>query len=144
MTVNRPFLLCLAFLTVGLSYSVLRVHAGEAPGSGLYTADQAKRGGAEYQKQCASCHGDDLGGVDQSPPLNGDEFLSKYEGESIQALFDKINKTMPATHPGLLTRPQTADVLAYILSSNKYPAGSTELPSDEASLKKIQLQKPPQ
>jgi len=123
---------------------VLRVHASEAPGTGLYTADQAKRGAAEYQKQCASCHGDDLGGIDQSPPLNGDEFLSKYEGESIQVLFDKINKTMPATHPGLLTRPQTADVLAYVPSSNKYTAGSTELPSDEASLKKIQLQKPTQ
>jgi S-disulfanyl-L-cysteine oxidoreductase SoxD len=49
---------------------------------------------------------------------------------------------MPADHPGSLTRPEAADLLAYILSFNKFPAGKTELPSDEDSLKKIMLPKP--
>lgn len=133
----------LGLLILGFSNSFLKVHAAE-PAKGIYTADQAKRGGTEYQKQCAMCHGADLNGIDQSPPLNGDEFLSKYEDQTILVLFDKIQKTMPAIHPGSLTRPQTADILSYILGANKYPVGSAELPNDEDSLKKLQLQKPPQ
>jgi len=49
---------------------------------------------------------------------------------------------MPATAPGSLTRPKAADLLAYILSYNKFPAGKTELPSDEDSLKKLIVPKP--
>jgi S-disulfanyl-L-cysteine oxidoreductase SoxD len=52
-----------------------------------------------------------------------------------------IQKLMPATAPGSLTRPQAADLLAYILSFNKFPAGKTDLPSDEDSLKKLTLPK---
>ncbi len=143
MLAKRIVLPALGLLILGFSDSLLHVHAAE-PAKGIYTADQAKRGGTEYQKQCALCHGADLNGIDQSPPLNGDEFLSKYEDQTILVLFDKIQKTMPAIHPGSLTRPQTADILSYILSSNKYPAGSMELPNDEGSLKQLQLQKPPQ
>lgn len=131
-------------MAVGLSYNVLHVHAGAEPDSGIYTADQAKRGSTAYQQQCAMCHGGDLDGVGQSPSLSGEDFLSKYEGDTILVLFNKIQKTMPATHPGSLARPQTADILAYILSSNKYLAGTSELPNDEDSLKKLQLEKPTQ
>jgi mono/diheme cytochrome c family protein len=131
--------LFLGFLVVGCSYSVLRVQAAT---EGMFTADQAKRGNDVYQAQCVVCHGGDLDGIGQAPPLSGDEFLSKYQGESIIALFDKIHTSMPATSPGSLTRPQTADVLSYILSSNKYIAGAVELPSDEDALKKIQFVKP--
>jgi mono/diheme cytochrome c family protein len=138
---KRIFLLSSSILMAGFSYSVLHVRAAS---EGMYTADQAKRGGTLYQAQCSSCHGSDLSGVGQNPPLSGDEFLSKYEGEPIVALFDKIQTTMPATHPGSLARPQTADIISFILSSNKYLPGSTELPSDEENLKKIQLEKPPQ
>jgi hypothetical protein len=53
-----------------------------------------------------------------------------------------IQKLMPATNPGTLTRPEAADLLAYILSFNKFPAGKTDLPSDEDSLKKLVLPKP--
>ena len=141
MFAKRIFLLSSGILLAGFSYTSLHV---QADAKGIYTADQAKRGGAVFTGQCASCHGSDLAGVGQNPPLSGDEFLSKYEGESIDAIFDTIQTTMPATHPGSLTRPQAADVLAFILSSNKYLAGTTELPSDEESLKKIQLEKPPQ
>ncbi len=129
----------LGLLLVGSLFNSL---SGQAASEGLYTADQAKRGAAIYQAQCALCHGSDLAGVGQAPPLSGNEFLANYQGESILALFDKIHKSMPATSPGSLTRPQTADVLSYILSSNKYFAGTTELPSDEDGLKKIQLVKP--
>ena len=141
MFTKRIFLLSSVILLAGFSYNVLHARAAT---EGIYTADQAKRGGTVFGAECASCHGSDLAGIGQNPPLSGDEFLSKYEGQPVLVLYDTIQKTMPATHPGSLSRPQAADVLAYILSSNKYLAGDKELPSDEESLKKIQLEKPPQ
>jgi mono/diheme cytochrome c family protein len=142
VSAKRNFILCLGFLTIGFSYNVLRAQTAATSSASLYTADQAKRGGIEYQKQCAMCHGRDLAGIDQSPALTGDDFLSKYQGQSISVLFDKIHKTMPAISPGSLSPAQTADILSFILSSNKYLAGTTALPSDENSLKKLQIQKP--
>jgi hypothetical protein len=49
---------------------------------------------------------------------------------------------MPATSPGTLSRPEAADLFAYILSFNKFPAGKADLPSDEDSLKKLVFPKP--
>jgi S-disulfanyl-L-cysteine oxidoreductase SoxD len=139
---KRIFTFCFVFILGGFSSSALRGQADSAPGDGLYTVGQAQRGGTAYQKQCAVCHGSELDGVGPYPPLSEGEFLSKYEDQPVFVLFDKINTTMPADHPGLLTRPQTADILSFILSFNKFPAGKTELPSDEESLKKLPLQKP--
>jgi mono/diheme cytochrome c family protein len=110
--------------------------------AGVYTADQAHRGEALYKAQCTSCHGDALDGTGPYPPLTGNDFLSKYEGQPALNVYDMIQKLMPATAPGSLTRPQAADLLAYILSYNKFPAGKTELPSDEDSLKKLTVPKP--
>jgi len=116
--------------------------ATPAAGNGLFTAEQAHRGETAYQTQCVSCHGAALDGAGPYPPLSGDDFLGKYQGQPILSVYDMIQKLMPATKPGSLTRPEAADLLAYILSFNKFPAGKTELPSDEDSLKKITLPKP--
>jgi S-disulfanyl-L-cysteine oxidoreductase SoxD len=131
-------------LAAGLFYSGLRLHAaGEQPVAGMYTTAQAKRGADLYQsQQCGLCHGADLGGVAASPPLSGDNFLAVYSDQSIVTLFDKVQRTMPQSSPGSLTSAQTADLLAYILSVNKYAAGDEELPADRDKLKTIQLPKP--
>jgi S-disulfanyl-L-cysteine oxidoreductase SoxD len=57
-------------------------------------------------------------------------------------LFMKTIVMMPATDPGTLTPKETAEVLAHILSVNKFPAGKTELPSDPQSVEKINIVKP--
>jgi mono/diheme cytochrome c family protein len=140
----------LAKKTVLLSFSLMlgglpvlyAQDAAMAGGSGLFTAEQAHRGETLYQKQCVACHGAALDGAGPYPPLSGDEFIGKYQGQPITNLYDMIQKLMPATQPGTLTRPQAADLLSYILSFNKFPAGKTELPSDDDSLKKIKLPKP--
>ena len=49
---------------------------------------------------------------------------------------------MPATAPGTLTPAQTADVLAFILKSSKYPAGSTALEGKMEALMPIQIDAP--
>jgi hypothetical protein len=35
--------------------------------------------------------------------------------------------------------PQAADLLAYIFSQNKWPAGAKDLPTDVAALKQIRI-----
>jgi mono/diheme cytochrome c family protein len=136
-------LLCFALMLSGISCQAAYGQADAAPAAdGLYTADQAHRGETAYKAQCTSCHGDALDGVGPYPPLSGDDFLSKYQGQPALNLYNMIQKLMPATAPGTLTRPQAADLLGYILSFNKFPAGKTEFPTDEDSLKKLILPKP--
>jgi S-disulfanyl-L-cysteine oxidoreductase SoxD len=136
-------LLCFALMLSGISYQAVYGQADAAPAAdGLYTADQAHSGETMYKAQCTSCHGDALDGVGPYPPLSGDDFLSKYQGQPALNLYNMIQKLMPATAPGTLTRPQAADLLAYILNFNKFPTGKTEFPNDEDALKKLTLPKP--
>ena len=107
---------------------------------GVYTEDQAKRGESVYQKECASCHGASLGGGESAPPLTGGTFLSNWNGLTLGDLFDRIRKTMPLSGPGRLTRQQDADVLAFMLSANKFPAGKTEVYRQSEMLKEIRFE----
>jgi hypothetical protein len=49
---------------------------------------------------------------------------------------------MPSSAPGSLNPDQYADVLAYLLSVNKYPAGQTEIAKDGAGLKSVKMAAP--
>jgi mono/diheme cytochrome c family protein len=106
---------------------------------GVYTADQAKRGEPIYKEQCASCHGEMLEGSGPMPPLAGADFAKNWQGKTVGDLFEKTHSTMPATAPGSLTEQQTADILAYMLSVAKFPAGTMELAASAAPLKEISL-----
>jgi hypothetical protein len=46
---------------------------------------------------------------------------------------------MPGDNPGSLNRQQVADVVSFILSFNKYPAGQMELATDGDALKAIKI-----
>lgn len=107
---------------------------------GVFTEDQAKRGEALYHKECKSCHGDTLAGGESAPPLTGGAFLSNWDGLSLGDLFERIRKTMPQNSPGKLNRQQNADILAYTLSANKFPAGKTELSRQTEFLKEIRFE----
>ena len=104
---------------------------------GVYTAEQAKRGEAVYKEQCAACHGDNLEGSGPMPALAGPDFAKAWKGKTVADLFEKTHSSMPATAPGSLTEKQTADVLAYMFSMAKLPAGSAELASTVEPLKQI-------
>jgi mono/diheme cytochrome c family protein len=107
---------------------------------GVYTEEQAKRGEDLYRKECASCHGDTLVGGGGAAPLTGGTFLSNWNGLALGDLFDRIRKTMPQGSPGKLNRQQDADVLAYLLSFSKFPAGKTELQKQVEFLKEIRFE----
>jgi mono/diheme cytochrome c family protein len=109
--------------------------AGQAPPArsitaGVYSAGQAARGQALYKAQCASCHGNAMEGS-SGPPLVGDTFLSDWSAKSLANLVDKIQKTMPYDHPATLSRSQSTDLAAYVVQTDKFPAGQAEL-SDAA------------
>ncbi len=107
---------------------------------GVYTEEQARRGETVYLKECGMCHGDKMTGGESSPPLTGGAFLANWNGLTLGDLFDRIRKTMPQTAPGHLTKQQTADVLAHLLSMNKFPAGKIELYKQSEMLKEIRFE----
>jgi S-disulfanyl-L-cysteine oxidoreductase SoxD len=106
---------------------------------GVYTAEQAKRGEGVYKEQCALCHGDMLEGSGPMPALSGPDFAKNWQGKTVADLFEKTHGSMPATAPGSLTEQQTADILAYVFSVAKYPAGTAELSTNIEPLKQIKL-----
>ena len=110
----------------------------------VYTAEQARKGEALATAQCVTCHGERLAGAEAAPPLTGDQFNSTWEGVPLSDLADRIRTTMPLDKPGTLSRQQTADVLAFMLSLSKIPAGATPLPAEAGALAQIKyLSYPP-
>ena len=107
---------------------------------GAYSEEQAKRGEPMYRRYCASCHGGMLTGGESASPLTGSTFTSNSNGLAIDDLFERIRRSMPQDRPGRLSRQQNADILAYVLSVNKFPAGKTELPVQSEYLKQIRFE----
>ena len=106
---------------------------------GVFTKQQADRGKAIYAEQCAKCHGEALGGGD-APDLAGSEFVGRWKGNNVGAIFDLIHKTMPTDDPGSLSTRQSADLTAFILSFNGYPAGDKDLDNNSDTLKAIRIE----
>jgi mono/diheme cytochrome c family protein len=106
---------------------------------GVFTVEQAKRGQTAFGTNCAICHGDAMDGSESGPSLSGDEFKFAWQGHNAGEIVDRIQKTMPPDHPGTLSREQATDIATYILSFNKYPAGTTEMPSSADLLKQIRI-----
>jgi mono/diheme cytochrome c family protein len=107
---------------------------------GVYSEEQSKRGEALYRTSCAKCHGDTLTGGEAAPPLTGGEFLSNWNGLTVGDLFERIRVSMPADRPGALSSAQNADILAYMLRVNQFPAGKTELERQAEILKQIRFE----
>jgi cytochrome c len=107
---------------------------------GVYSDEQAKRGEALYRKNCVACHGSLLTGGEMASPLSGAIFFSNWNGLDLDVLFERIRKSMPQDRPGKLSRQVNADILAYLLSFNKFPAGKSDLPSQNEFLRQIRFE----
>lgn len=105
--------------------------------AGVYTAEQADRGKAAYDYDCAACHLDDLLGDGFSPPLVGEPFNFRWNALSVDDIYQSLFATMPQGAPASLTPQGYIDIIAYMLQRNEYPAGDTELPTDSDALKEI-------
>ena len=139
-----------AVLTVASLAAAIGAGTGQAQSTGrsvwegIYSPEQAARGEAQYVERCAACHGATLNGTGEAPGLAGGEFVSHYDQLTVGDLFDRVRTTMPQNDPGTLSRDQYADVVAFLLKSNGFPAGTTALDrrSEVLATIGIQAQKP--
>jgi mono/diheme cytochrome c family protein len=126
--------------TLAVLQSTLRAQPTKSVWDGVYTEEQANRGKQGYAEQCASCHGPELTGGEMAPALAGGEFMAGWDGLTVGDLFERIRISMPQNSPGSLSGAQNADILAFMLASNKFPVGQTELAKDAMVLKTIKFE----
>ena len=69
-------------------------------------------------------------------------FTDAWRRRTARDLYREIRRTMPDDRPGSLAPQLYADVIAYMLELNGYPAGPTELPPDEEALRSLSLAPP--
>lgn len=112
---------------------------GRTVWGGVYSEAQAERGAQAYQANCQSCHGAQLTGQGEAKPLTGASFLSNWNGLSVGDLFERVRSTMPMNAPRSLPRAAYADILAYVLKFNGFPAGESELPGRAEMLADIRF-----
>ena len=91
---------------------------------GAYTEAQAARGMTAFGQSCAGCHALTTEG---KAPLVGDPFWKSFAQKSVGDLLEFVSAYMPNGTPGSLSAPTYADIVALILKSNGFPAGTTEL-----------------
>jgi len=116
--------------------TVSGAQAGQSVWDGVYTDVQAERGNVQYQLHCARCHGANLAGTFETPPLIG-RFIPYWAGTTLDALFDYISNSMPLDHPGALERSANTDIVAFILKTNDFPDGAMELSANSDEQKAI-------
>lgn len=94
---------------------------------GIYTDEQAEAGEELYAEHCLTCHDKRY-----FRPV-----LKAWEGQPLGVLYTVMSASMPETNPGALPRKDYVDILAYILSLSRYPAGDTELDYRDGVLDEI-------
>jgi mono/diheme cytochrome c family protein len=91
---------------------------------GVYTEAQAARGMLAYSQSCAGCH---ALATEGKAPLMGDPFWKSFAQKTVGDLLEFVGTYMPNGAPGSLSKPAYEDIVALILKSNGFPAGTTEL-----------------
>lgn len=140
MKLRIAFLALAAIWTVGFTQSSLGAQAARTVSDGVYTDAQAERGLATYKEACVECHGADLTGDGFAPALAGPEFMGNWTDLSVGDLFERIRISMPPSGAASVTPAAKADIVAYMLKYNKFPAGTTELEAKLEALKQIKIE----
>jgi mono/diheme cytochrome c family protein len=99
---------------------------------GVYTSAQARRGQEQFERNCAACHRQDLGGF-SAPPLKGDRFMDQWREFPLAVLFNMMQAQMPLGNPKGLPTSTYLDISAYLLEANGLPPGAAELTPDVAA-----------
>lgn len=142
MKVTTTALTLLWMLAAAFAAPATKAEQGTSATSGVYTEAQAKRGAEAYASACSSCHGPGLEGDGFAPALSGSMFMANWTGTTVGDLFERIRVSMPPGQEDTVTAQEKADIVGFILKSNKYPAGSTELGTQTAALKMIKFDAP--
>lgn len=107
---------------------------------GVYTEAQALRGEASYRTHCVECHGEDLRGAHMTPSMVGIGFAFRWRDRHLYDFYEGMRTTMPQSAPGGLSADVYADLVAFILARNGYPAGEAALPSEADAMRGIVIE----
>ncbi len=94
---------------------------------GVYTEAQAGRGVSAFGQSCAGCH---ALAAEGKAPLVGDPFWKSFALKSVGDLLEFVSANMPNGSPRSLSESSYRDIVALMLKSNGFPAGNTELRTD--------------
>ncbi len=97
---------------------------------GVYTEAQAARGVTAFAQSCAGCHALSAEG---KAPLVGDPFWKSFAQKTVGELLDFTSANMPNAAPGSLDESTYRDIVALMLKSNGFPAGTAELRRDNVA-----------
>jgi len=125
---SRIAMLSAAVLFVASAGSAL-IGAQGAPArrtvwDGVYTDAQATRGTQAFGQSCTNCHTMATTG---NRPLTGEKFWEGWTQKSVPDLITFVRTNMPNGNGGSLSASTYHDLVAFILKSNGFPAGTTEL-----------------
>lgn len=130
----------LASVAAGLlvAASTVSLSAGQGEGkttnTAVYSAAQADRGKKVFAGNCTTCH--------DTARFTGEDFIKHWSGKPLHAIFDLMRTTMPEDNPGGLQPQQYADILAYFLQLNGFPAGSDELKGTDDFMRAVKMEAP--
>jgi S-disulfanyl-L-cysteine oxidoreductase SoxD len=141
-------LLILALGRVTLPLSAQSSQERKTVWQGVYTDEQATRGKALYEMNCAGCHGQDLAG-DRGSSLQGRDFMERWREDNAETLFLFMKGSMPPNRNRNVRRVPLPDetyidIISYVFQSNKFPSGSGELKLDTLPGTQIEGQFGPQ
>lgn len=100
--------------------------------AGVYSQAQAKRGERIYAARCLACH--------QTEQFAVPTFMQSWKGQTAEALYDSIRRTMPTDNPAGLKPQEYADIVAYLFKMNRLPSGETELKATKADLQLVRIE----
>lgn len=109
--------------------------AAKTTNSGVYTAAQAERGKKAFEAKCTACH--------DTARFTGEIFFESWNNKTMKDIWDVASGTMPEDNPGSLKQNEYADILAYFLELNAFPAGDAELMPGAAPMATIKIEKKP-
>ena len=125
---NKTLVGSLLFLIVFFSNSLL-AEAELTTNDNIYTKKQAKSGESLYKDHCLLCHDKKY-----FRPV-----FKAWEGQSLGTFFLVMNASMPESNPGSLTTKEYIDIMAYMLSLNRYASGEQELSAASETLNLITI-----
>jgi mono/diheme cytochrome c family protein len=102
--------------------------------SGVYTDKQAEAGADVFSNICSNCH--------KVAEHANAAFKTKWNGALVWDLYQIIGETMPKDDPESLSLSERAEIVAFLLQKNGLPAGTADLSTDPAALKKIKIEMP--
>jgi hypothetical protein len=77
-----------------------------------------------FGQSCAGCH---VLVPEGKAPLVGEQFWKSFQQKSVGDLLEFVSKYMPNGTPGSLSAAAYQDIVAVMLKSNGFPAGSSQL-----------------